>query len=114
MLPNLIPGAKMTEPYQLERDAQKPEFWRQMPHERLLIIQTDALLCRPVDPFFFQFPYLGAPFLPRQHSEYFEKRRVTDASAASSKLTPPSMALPIQMCIPTCMATAASRSASAV
>ena len=46
-----------------------------MPHESLLIIQTDALLIRPLDPFFFQFPYLGAPFLPRQHSEYFEKRR---------------------------------------
>ena len=52
-----------------------PEFWQQMPHDPLLIIQTDALVSRPLDPFFFQFPYLGSPFLPRQHSEYFEIRR---------------------------------------
>ena len=38
----------------------QPEFWRHMPHEPLLIIQTDALLSRPLDPFFFQFPYLGS------------------------------------------------------
>ena len=37
----------------------RPEFWRHMPHEPLLIIQTDALLSRPLDPFFFHFPYLG-------------------------------------------------------
>ena len=49
------------------------DFWRLMPHERILIIQTDALLAKPLDPFFFNFCYLGAPFLPRQHTEYFEK-----------------------------------------
>ena len=71
----LMPGAEMTEPASMNAMLKQPEFWRQMPHEPLLIIQTDALLSRPLDPFFFQFPYLGAPFLPRQHSEYFERRR---------------------------------------
>lgn len=52
-----------------------PELWKQMPHEQLLIIQTDSLLSRPLSPFFFEFPYLGAPFIPRQHSEYYETRR---------------------------------------
>ena len=71
----LMPEAQMKEPANLNAMLKRPEFWRQMPHEQLLIIQTDALLSRPLDPFFFQFPYLGAPFQPRQHSEYFEKRR---------------------------------------
>jgi len=71
----LMPGVQMAEPTSLNAMLKRPEFWRHMPHERVLIIQTDALLSRPLDPFFFQFPYLGAPFLPRQHSEYFEKRR---------------------------------------
>ena len=53
----------------------KPDFWSKLPHEQILVIQTDALLAKPLDPFFFQFCYLGAPFLPRQHTEYFEKRR---------------------------------------
>ena len=70
----LVPGIKTTEVVSLNSMLKRPEFWRQMPHEPLLIIQTDALLIRPLDDFFFQFPYLGAPFLPRQHSEYFEKR----------------------------------------
>ena len=71
----LIPGAKLTEHASFNSMLKRPEFWRQMPHESLLVIQTDALLARPLDPFFFQFPYLGAPFLPRQHSEYFETRQ---------------------------------------
>ena len=71
----LIPGVQMAEPAHLNAMLKQPEFWRQMPHEPLLIIQTDALLSRPLHPFFFQFPYLGAPFLPRKHSEYFETRR---------------------------------------
>ena len=50
-------------------------FWEGLHHEELLIIQTDALLAKPLNPFFFQFCYLGAPFLPRQHTEYFERRR---------------------------------------
>ena len=70
----LMPGVQMAEPNSLNAMLKRPEFWRHMPHEPLLIIQTDALLSRPLDPFFFHFPYLGAPFLPRQHSEYFEKR----------------------------------------
>ena len=71
----LVPGIQMKETTSINAMLKKPEFWRQMPYEHLLVIQTDALLSRPLDPFFFQFPYLGAPFLPRQHTEYFEKRR---------------------------------------
>lgn len=71
----LVPGAQLTENASFNAMLKRAEFWRQMPHESLLVIQTDALLGRPFDPFFFQFKYLGAPFLPRQQSEYFEKRR---------------------------------------
>ena len=71
----LMPGAQLQDHASFNAMLKHPEFWRQMPHESLLIIQTDALLARPLDPFFFQFPYLGAPFLPRQHSEYFETRQ---------------------------------------
>ena len=49
----LIPGIQMTEPASLNAMLKRPEFWRQMPHEPLLIIQTDALLSRPLNPFFF-------------------------------------------------------------
>ena len=71
----LVPETQITEPASFNAMLKRTEFWQHMPHEPLLIIQTDALLSRPLDPFFFQFPYLGAPFLPRQHSEYFEKRQ---------------------------------------
>ena len=49
-------------------------FWNSLPHEHLLVFQTDSLLIEPLPEFFFQFPYLGAPFLPRQQSEYFQRR----------------------------------------
>lgn len=71
----LIPDVELSKHASFNAMLKQPEFWHQMPQEPLLIIQTDALLARPLDPFFFQFPYLGAPFLPRQHSEYFETRR---------------------------------------
>ena len=71
----LMPGTKLTQHSSFNAMLKRPEFWSQMPYESLLIIQVDALLSRPLDAFFFQFPYLGAPFLPRQHSEYFERRR---------------------------------------
>ena len=48
-----MPGAEMTEPASMNAMLKQPEFWRQMPHEPLLIIQTDALLSRPLDPFSF-------------------------------------------------------------
>ncbi len=47
-------------------------FWDSLPHKKLLIIQTDALLSEPLPQYFFGFDYLGAPFLPRVRSEYFE------------------------------------------
>ena len=54
------------------------DFWKRYLMKNFLIIQTDALLAKPLDSFFFQFHYLGAPFLPRQHTEYFEKRNAKD------------------------------------
>ena len=47
-------------------------LWDKLPHERILIIQTDALLSEPLPKYFFNFEYLGAPFLPKKYSEYFE------------------------------------------
>ena len=88
----------------------RADFWQKMPHESLLVIQTDALLCQPLAPFFFQFAYLGAPFIPRQHSEYFERRGLMEGSAISSKQTHLSMGIQIQTCIHTYMATEDSRS----
>ena len=72
----IMPGADLTVRTSFNGMLKQPEFWRQMPHEQLLIIQTDALLAKPLNPFFFNFSYLGAPFLPRQHSEYFTKRTI--------------------------------------
>ena len=71
----VVPDAQLKEHSSFNAMLKLPEFWQHMPHEPLLIIQTDALLARPLNPFFFQFPYVGAPFLPRQHSEYFETRQ---------------------------------------
>ena len=109
-----MPGIQMTEPASFNAMLKRREFWRHMPHEPLLIIQTDALLGRPLDPFFFQFPYLGAPFLPRTTQRVLrEAPKATGASAASSKPTLPSMDRPIQMYIPIFMATAGCQFASA-
>ena len=70
----LSPETSLNDYGSFNRMMKDPNFWRKLPHEQNLIIQTDALLAKPLDPFFFQFCYLGAPFLPRQHTEYFEKR----------------------------------------
>ncbi|MCB4406948.1 DUF5672 family protein [Synechococcus sp. MU1642] len=71
---DLLPGTNLSNYSSFNRMLKTTAFWSALPHEELLIIQTDALLAKPLEPFFFQFCYLGAPFLPRQHSEYFEKR----------------------------------------
>ena len=71
---DLSPGTHLSDYSSFNRMMKSAAFWSSLPHEELLIIQTDALLSKPLDPFFFQFCYLGAPFLPRQHTEYFEKR----------------------------------------
>ena len=85
----LIPGAQLAQHSSFNSMLKRPEFWRQMPHESLLMIQTDALLARPLHPFFFQFPYLGAPFIPRQHSEYFETRRADGDISSFFKIDTP-------------------------
>ena len=70
----LVPGVKLSESSSFNTMLKRPEFWKQMPYEHLLFVQTDALVAKPLHPFFFNFSYLGAPFLPRQHSEYFTLR----------------------------------------
>ena len=42
------------------------DFWSLLPSEKLLIIQTDALLAESLPEYFFNFDYLGSPFLPRE------------------------------------------------
>ena len=74
---DLSPGTHLNTAYSFNSMMKRADFWNALPHKELLIIQTDALLAKPLDPFFFQFCYLGAPFVPRQHSEYFEKRNPT-------------------------------------
>lgn len=72
----IVPGVELTVQASFNSMLKQPEFWRYMPHEHLLVIQTDALLAKPIHPFFFNFSYLGAPFLPKQHTEYFTLRDV--------------------------------------
>ena len=109
----LVPGVQMADTAGLNNMLKQPEFWRQMPQKPLLIIQTDALLSRPLDPFFFQFPYLGAPFTEAR-TEYFERRRNDGRISSFFKTDTPSMAHPTETYIPTYMATAGSRSATAM
>ena len=42
----LMPWVQITEPTSLNKMLKQPEFWRHIPHEPTLIIQTDALLSR--------------------------------------------------------------------
>ena len=70
----IVPATRLGEYASFNAMLKRPEFWLKMPHEHLLVIQTDALLSKPLHPFFFNFSYLGAPFLPRQHTEYFTIR----------------------------------------
>ena len=86
---HLMPGARITDSSSYNAMLKRAEFWQKMPHQSLLLIQTDALLSRPLDSFFFQFPYLGAPFLPRQHSDYFEKRRSDGRISSFFKIDTP-------------------------
>lgn len=72
----IVPGVLLTEKNSFNAMLKMPEFWKKIPYEKLLVIQTDALLAKPLHPFFFSFSYLGAPFLPRQHSEYFNLRDI--------------------------------------
>jgi len=70
----LVPGTALHEPASFNRMMKQPEFWLGLPQEKLLVVQTDCLLAQPLPAFFFSYPYLGAPFLPAQQSEIFEKR----------------------------------------
>jgi len=70
----LVPSAALNEPTSFNRMMKQKLFWQGLPHEQLLVCQTDSLLSRPLPAFFFSYPYLGAPFLPAQQSEVFERR----------------------------------------
>ena len=105
-----MPGDRSVRTFQLQCHAETTRFLEQMPHEQLLIVQTDALLAKPLNPFFFNFSYLGAPFLPRQHSEYFTMRDPRATSVASSKPIRQSMDRPTAMSTHTSTATADYRS----
>ena len=75
----LVPGIQMEEQISLNAMFKLPEFWRHMPHEPLLIFQTDALLSRPLDPFFFQFPTLEHHFYPDNTASTSRSAGVMDA-----------------------------------
>ena len=49
----LVPETQLGDKYSFNFMLKHPEFWQQMPHDPLLIIQTDALVSRPLDPFSF-------------------------------------------------------------
>ena len=70
----LVPGTKLQEPASFNQMMKQDLFWASLPHEQILVCQADSLLVQPVPLFFFDYPYLGAPFLPKQHSETFERR----------------------------------------
>ena len=71
---DISPGTDLNLAASFNTMMKQAEFWEQMPKEELLVIQTDALLAKPLHPFFFNFSYLGAPFIPRQHTQYFTMR----------------------------------------
>ena len=70
-----MPGTDLKQKHSYNQMLKQKEFWEFLPHEKLLITQTDSLLVQPLPKFFLNFPYLGAPFLPKQQSEYFEERK---------------------------------------
>ena len=72
----IVPGVQLKVQASFNSMLKQPEFWRYMPHERLLVIQTDAILAKTATSIFFNFSYLGAPFLPKQYTEYFTLRDI--------------------------------------
>jgi len=70
----LVPGTALNDPARFNHMLKQPQLWEALPHEKVLLIQTDALLAQPLPAFFFSYSYLGAPFLPAQQSEMFEQR----------------------------------------
>lgn len=70
----LVPGVALHEAASFNGMMKQPRFWQGLPHDQLLLVQTDSLLVRPLPIFFFEYPYLGSPFLPNQQSEIFERR----------------------------------------
>jgi hypothetical protein len=85
----ICPGTDLSDRASLNRMMKQETFWRGLPYEKLLIVQTDALLVQPVPEFFFEFGYLGAPFLPRQQSETFERRDRNGALSGFFKVDTP-------------------------
>ena len=73
---NLVPGSQLSSADSFNQMMKQGQFWGLLPHEQLLICQTDSLLAQPMPLFFFNYAYLGAPFLPQQQSETFERRNL--------------------------------------
>tara|TARA_B100000700_G_C15008325_1_gene839694 strand:+ start:932 stop:1879 length:948 start_codon:yes stop_codon:yes gene_type:complete len=46
----------------------RKSFWEQIPSNKVLIVQTDALLIEPIDFSIFNYDYVGAPFTPGKFS----------------------------------------------
>jgi hypothetical protein len=72
---NMVMGTDLENNDSFNKLMKNAEFWKKLPHQKLLIIQTDALLAQPLPAFFFEFPYLGSPFLPQMQTEYFHDRK---------------------------------------
>lgn len=70
----LLKGQPLAQRQALNQMMKHPGFWQMMPGERLLMIQTDALLLEPMPPGFMDYGYVGAPFLPGNLSEIYQER----------------------------------------
>tara|TARA_B100000700_G_C15026284_1_gene848316 strand:- start:77 stop:1027 length:951 start_codon:yes stop_codon:yes gene_type:complete len=71
---DINPNISLSEAFSFNQFMKTSEFWDLLPSEKILIVQTDALISEPLPSYFFEFDYLGAPFLPRVRSEYFVNR----------------------------------------
>ncbi len=74
LIDDIIPNLLLDNQENYNKLLKNQYFWELLPTEKLLFVQTDSLIVEPIPDYFFEFSYLGAPFLPRQQSEYFEQR----------------------------------------
>ncbi|GET41993.1 glycosyl transferase family 2 [Microseira wollei NIES-4236] len=67
----ILPEVSNLENMGYSRLLKTQSFWEKIPAEKLLIFQTDTILTEPLDPRFFEYPYLGAPWLQEDIQEQF-------------------------------------------
>ncbi|WP_162176463.1 DUF5672 family protein [Synechococcus sp. KORDI-100] len=60
--------------YEYSKMLKDRSFWNYFDENKLLISQTDALIIKPIQEFYFELPYLGAPFIPSQIIEIYSER----------------------------------------